>query len=52
MRYEYICKECGKIEEVDARLNEEVVVPKCCDKDMVRKYSLGAVLWKCGGQGG
>ena len=36
--YPFVCKTCGKEEELFYHMNEEKVPPKCCGKDSARVY--------------
>lgn len=37
MKYDFICKVCGKKTEIDLPISE-YYIPTCCDKSMKRVY--------------
>lgn len=38
-RYDFVCKTCGKLEEIEASTGSEAQVPDCCGEPMKRVWN-------------
>jgi len=42
--YEFVCKKCGRVAEVRAKMGDEVETPVCCGQPMKRTWTASFIL--------